>query len=49
MNRFFLLLFISGALLGMMALMPEGQSHKSSAISYDDAVERTPSAAINND
>lgn len=43
-NRFLLLLFISVALLGMMALMPEGQDQKNTAIKYDEAVERAPSS-----
>lgn len=39
-----LLLFTTGALLSMMALMPEGDSQNKKAIIYDDAVERTPSS-----
>lgn len=43
MNRLFLLLFVSGALLSMMALMPEGQKEAKDVMAYDEAVERTPS------
>lgn len=44
MNRYLLLLFVTGALLGMMALMPEGDSRNKKAIIYDDAVERNPAS-----
>lgn len=44
MNRLLLLLFVFGALLSMMALMPEGGSQNKNAIAYDPAVERTPSS-----
>ena len=44
MNRLLMVLFLSGVVFGMMALMPEGQSRNPHAFRDEESPEREPSS-----
>lgn len=48
-NKLLMVLFIAGALFGMMALMPEGQNRNPHTLKYDDSVEREPGSHLPHD